>query len=179
MDFFFYFVECHFCWDCEIPCPTLSYLISTILSTLGLMRLARMDLLLVSIPKGLVLLELDISLYIRHFLSNYPIESSRCLVASSTFDTFSRKGPIPTRRVFWSSYRFSSNRSDTNCWDCEIPCPTLSYLISTILSTLGLMRLARMDLLLVSISKGLVLLELDISLYIRHFLSNYPMWDLD
>ncbi|KAG5376080.1 hypothetical protein IGI04_040676, partial [Brassica rapa subsp. trilocularis] len=24
------------------------------------------------------------------------------------------------------------------CWDCEIPCPTLSYLISTILSTLGL-----------------------------------------
>ncbi|KAG5385933.1 hypothetical protein IGI04_037403, partial [Brassica rapa subsp. trilocularis] len=28
--------------------------------------------------------------------------------------------------------------SDTNCWDCEIPCPTLSYLISTILSTLGL-----------------------------------------
>ncbi|KAG5393822.1 hypothetical protein IGI04_023785 [Brassica rapa subsp. trilocularis] len=28
--------------------------------------------------------------------------------------------------------------SDTNCWDCEIPYPTLSYLISTILSTLGL-----------------------------------------
>ncbi|KAG5416454.1 hypothetical protein IGI04_004021, partial [Brassica rapa subsp. trilocularis] len=28
--------------------------------------------------------------------------------------------------------------SDTNCWDCEISCPTLSYLISTILSTLGL-----------------------------------------
>ncbi|RID78698.1 hypothetical protein BRARA_A01494 [Brassica rapa] len=48
------------------------------------------------------------------------------------------KGPIPTRRVFWSSCRYSSNRSDTNCWDCEIPCSTLSYLISTILSTLGL-----------------------------------------
>ncbi|KAG5389378.1 hypothetical protein IGI04_030919 [Brassica rapa subsp. trilocularis] len=58
-------------------------------------------------------------------------ESSRCLVASSTFDTLSRKGPIPTRRVFWSSCRFLVNRSDTNCWDCEIPCPTLSYLINT------------------------------------------------
>ncbi|KAG5394413.1 hypothetical protein IGI04_024376, partial [Brassica rapa subsp. trilocularis] len=167
------------CWDCEISCPILFYLISTILSTLGLRRLARMDLLLVSIPKGLVLLELDISLYIRHSLSNYPIESSRCLVASSTFDTLSRKGPVPTRRVFWSSCRFIVNRSDTNCWDCEIPCPILFYLISTILSTLGLRRLARMDLFLVSIPKDLVLLELDISLYIRYSLSNYPMWDLD
>ncbi|RID74665.1 hypothetical protein BRARA_B01752 [Brassica rapa] len=59
-----------------------------------------------------------------------------------------------------------SNRSDTNCWDCEIPCPTLYYPISTILSTLGL-RQARMVLLLVSIPKGLVLLKLDFSLYIR------------
>ncbi|RID64858.1 hypothetical protein BRARA_D00098 [Brassica rapa] len=36
-----------------------------------------------------------------------------------------------------------------------------------------------MDLLLVSFPKGLILLELDISLYIRHSLSNYPMWDFD
>ena len=43
----------------------------------------------------------------------------------------------------------------------------------------GLRRLARMDLSLVSIPKGLVQLELDISLYIRHSLSNYPIWDLD
>ncbi|KAG5407676.1 hypothetical protein IGI04_013795 [Brassica rapa subsp. trilocularis] len=35
-----------------------------------------------------------------------------------------------------------------------------------------------MDLLLVSIPKGLVLLELDFFLYIRHSLSNSPMWDL-
>ncbi|CAN7037643.1 hypothetical protein BRARA_B00440 [Brassica rapa] len=33
---------------------------------------------------------------------------------------------------------FSSTGSDTNCCDCEIPCPTLYYPISTILSTLGL-----------------------------------------
>ena len=35
-----------------------------------------------------------------------------------------------------------------------------------------------MELLLVSFPKGLVLLELNISLYIRHYLSNSPMWDL-
>ena len=35
-----------------------------------------------------------------------------------------------------------------------------------------------MVLLLVFIPKDLVLLELDISLYIRHSLSNSPMWDL-
>ncbi|KAG5410696.1 hypothetical protein IGI04_007015, partial [Brassica rapa subsp. trilocularis] len=44
------------CWDCDIPCPTLYSPISTILSTLGLRRLARMDLLLVSFLKGLTFL---------------------------------------------------------------------------------------------------------------------------
>ena len=38
---------------------------------------------------------------------------------------------------------------------------------------------ARMNLLLVSFPKGLVLIELDIYLYIRHYLSNSPMWNLD
>ncbi|KAG5401972.1 hypothetical protein IGI04_016579 [Brassica rapa subsp. trilocularis] len=88
---------------------------------------------------------------------------------------FQNRYPFITQRVFRSFLQISRQPgSDTNCWDCEIPCPTLSYLISTILSTLGL-RQARMDLLLVSFPKGLVLLELDISLYIRHSLSNSPM----
>ncbi|KAG5386770.1 hypothetical protein IGI04_038240, partial [Brassica rapa subsp. trilocularis] len=45
------------------------------------------------------------------------------------------------------SFTVTNNNKPIFCWDCEIPCPTLSYLISTILSTLGL-RQARMDLLL-------------------------------
>ncbi|KAG5385749.1 hypothetical protein IGI04_037219 [Brassica rapa subsp. trilocularis] len=87
-----------------------------------------MDLLLVSIPKGFVLLELDISLYIRYSLSN-----------SSMWDLDTHSSLIHHSKgisVFLAD--FSSTGSDTNCWDCEIPCPTLYYPISTILFTLSL-----------------------------------------
>ncbi|KAG5406027.1 hypothetical protein IGI04_012146 [Brassica rapa subsp. trilocularis] len=49
------------------------------------------------------------------------------------------KGLIPTRKVFWSSCRFSLNRSGM---DLLNPCPTLYCLINTILSTLGLRNLS-------------------------------------
>ncbi|KAG5375289.1 hypothetical protein IGI04_039885, partial [Brassica rapa subsp. trilocularis] len=48
------------------------------------------------------------------------------------------------RRAFFenvsptTSQIFVKPGSDTNCWDCKISCPTLSYLINTILSTLDL-----------------------------------------
>ncbi|KAG5399174.1 hypothetical protein IGI04_020988 [Brassica rapa subsp. trilocularis] len=43
------------------------------------------------------------------------------------------------QRVFRSFLQISRQpRSDTNCWDCQISCPTLYSLISTILSTLDL-----------------------------------------
>ena len=64
-----------------------------------------MVLLLVSFPKDLVLLELDIS-----FIS-----------LLHTPPNLNSMGFVPTPRVFWSSCRFLVNRSDTNCWNCESP----------------------------------------------------------
>ena len=56
-----------------------------------------MDLLLGSFPKGIILLELDISLYIRHYLSNSPVWDLICYLTSNRCD----RGSLAIKQNRW------------------------------------------------------------------------------
>lgn len=78
------------------------------------------------------------------------------------------KGSISIRKVFWSFCKSSSNHSNTNCWNCKSPCPTLYYNQYDIVY-FGPKKIVRIDLLLDSFLKDPVLTKLDIFLYITLF----------
>ncbi|KAG5392700.1 hypothetical protein IGI04_022663 [Brassica rapa subsp. trilocularis] len=117
------------CWDCEIPYPTLSYLISTILSTLGLGGRPKWIYFWFPSQKASITSISSVS---------FGESSLAPPCTGNRMASFENVSPTTSRSFEIVITDLRQPGSDTNCWDCEIPYPTLSYLISTILSTLGL-----------------------------------------